>query len=108
MWSRGLYDLTDEQIMYALNHISTHSEFAPTLAQFRKAAFGIIPAKQAYSRWRGGDRGGLIEQAGNCFTSWDLSHMTASEIEDKYIASYNCLVDDVLTVGYDLDESDTE
>jgi hypothetical protein len=96
MWSKGLIDLTDEQIRKAVNKLSTTCEFAPTLAQFRKAAFGIIPARQAYRRWAGKDREGLIGVAGDCFTSWDLSHMSTKEIEETYISNYNCVVDDVL------------
>jgi len=96
-WARGLSDLTDDEIKAAIKKLSVKCEFAPTLAQFRKAALGIVTPAQAYARWRAGDHEGLIGLAAS-FKSWEMENWTENAIKERFLANYACIVDECLEV----------
>jgi len=91
-WSEALVGLTPEQLTIALQHCKTTCEFPPSIAQFRKAALGIMPAEQAWlCRYTDTLASAAYEQC----DSYLMKQLSEKEARARFIDAYELLADDL-------------
>lgn len=94
-WGEAMQDLEDEQINAAIKKLTVTCEFAPTIAQFRKAALNIISSDAAYAEacaWRQNKElkcsNVAVKKAADAVISWDWHNLPPREIKEAYKAQY--------------------
>jgi surfactin synthase thioesterase subunit len=95
VWIEALKDLEEEQVNAAIKKLSVTCEYAPTIAQFRKAALNIISSDAAYAeacRWRQNKElkcsNVAVFKAADAIISWDWCNLSPRDLKDAYKAQY--------------------
>jgi len=98
LWCEITKDLTNEQIIHAVKKIVLTSSFAPSAADFRKCALGILPENQAfeiakqYFIFKNQEQiNDLIYKAGCEIQTFDWQSLTEKEIKNRFCSIYENL-----------------
>jgi len=96
IWKRGLSDLTDKEIIKALDKLSCYLEFPPTLTQMRRSALDILPVREARENVTTNKWARLAWQS---IPDSEKGMLTPEEVDIRFEAKYNNLIRKVLEVG---------
>lgn len=93
-WSELLTTLTSEQIEKAYSACKYKCEWFPSIAEFRNAALGILPASQAWILAKNGEYdNAIVERARKSISSWDWQNKDEKDLRRDFIDTYNLIVD---------------
>jgi hypothetical protein len=94
LWKRETNVLTDEQFTRGFDRCVNTLEFPPSIAQFKRAAYDILPVNQAYDLK---ETNRIAQEAWYDVDSWLKKTAPEKEVKAQFVAKYENLCEKILT-----------
>jgi len=93
IWKTATQNLTDEQMTAGIMKCCAIMDFPPSIAQFKRAALGIVSADRAYNLSQGDP---VADHAWMLVDPWLKKTGSEKEVKSAFISIYNNLAEELL------------